>query len=130
MTVIKISGQNPLNLPEGDFIMKKIICMLLVVSMLFTFAACSDEPVKDQESSTVSEDDSAQKPEGQKDDDRIGDYSVVIDSCRLAKDYEDKDVVIVSTSSQTLRMTNLLLSLFLSVQRHIRTVLSSPMHTC
>ena len=25
----------------------------------------------------------------------IGDYSVVIDSCRLAKDYEDKDVVIV-----------------------------------
>ena len=75
--------------------MKKIICMLLVVSMLFTFAACSDEPVKDQGSSTVSEDDSAQKPEGQKDDDRIGDYSVVIDSCRLAKDYEDKDVVIV-----------------------------------
>ena len=28
-------------------------------------------------------------------DNRLGDYSVVIDSCRLAKDYEGKDIVIV-----------------------------------
>lgn len=34
-------------------------------------------------------------PETTKSNDQIGDYSVVIDSCRLSKDYEKKPVVIV-----------------------------------
>ena len=75
--------------------MKKIICLLLTLAILFAFSACSDEPAKDQGSGTASGDGTTQSAEDNKDTDRIGDYSVVIDSCRLAKDYEDKDVVIV-----------------------------------
>ena len=96
MTIIKISGQRSANKRSKEiFIMKKIICLFLALAMLVVFAACSEEPAKDQGSGTVSGDNASQSAGEEKDDDRIGDYSVVIDSCRLAKDYEDKDVVIV-----------------------------------
>ncbi len=74
--------------------MKKVISMLLAVIMLIAFGAFalgsgeSEDADANQGSGTV---DTADKG----DNSAIGDYSVVIDSCRLAKDYEDKDVVIV-----------------------------------
>ena len=69
----------------------KLVIALLLVALFALFAMGSgestDEPAKDQgkgsaQTETV-------------DDNAIGDYSVVIDSCRLATDYEGKPVVIV-----------------------------------
>ncbi len=72
--------------------MKKIVSLLLAVLLIATFGAFalgsgeSDEKAE-QGSGTA---------EGKADNNEtIGDYSVVIDSCRLAKDFEDKPVVIV-----------------------------------
>lgn len=71
--------------------MKKIVSLLLAILLIATFGAFalgsgeSDEKA-DQGSGAV---------EGEVNNETIGDYSVVIDSCRLAKDFEDKPVVIV-----------------------------------
>jgi hypothetical protein len=74
--------------------MKKIISLFLAIALIVTFCifalASSDtasEP-SDQGSGTAD----GTVSEGA---DEIGDYSVVIDSCRLAKDYSDNPVVIV-----------------------------------
>lgn len=71
--------------------MKKIISLILAVVIVFAFgvfglasgeSGTSDQGSGSAEGSTTSNSD-------------LGDYSVVIDSCRLAKDYADKSVVIV-----------------------------------
>lgn len=53
-----------------------------------TASGSVDKGDKSEDSGSVSKDDAS-------DNTRLGDYSIVIDSCRLAKDYEGKDVVIV-----------------------------------
>ncbi len=73
--------------------MKKLISALLCVCLLFAFgifALGSGESAtesKDQGSDKATKADSAST--------KLGDYELIIDSCRLAKDYEGKDVVIV-----------------------------------
>ncbi len=70
--------------------MKKIISLLLVIAIVFAFGAFAlasgESDSSDQGSDTANSDSSNAN---------LGDYSVVIDSCRLAKNYEDKPVVIV-----------------------------------
>ena len=70
----------------------KFIIAFLLVALFALFAMGSsestDEPAKDQGKGTV-------QTEASIDPNAIGDYLVVIDSCRLAKDYEGKPVVIV-----------------------------------
>lgn len=69
--------------------MKKIswILAVLLLCAFFVFALGSGE------SGTA--DQGEGKADKQVADNELGDYSVTIDSCRLAKDYEGKDVVIV-----------------------------------
>ena len=66
----------------------KWILAILLIAAFFIFAAGSGESsTSDQGSDNVST--------TEKGSDTIGKYSVVIDSCRMAKDFEGKDVVIV-----------------------------------
>lgn len=69
--------------------MKKVK-VLLSVMLLFMFAmfalGSGEDTSEDQGTGTV---------ESEESDTNIGDYTVEIQSCRLAKDYEGKDVVIV-----------------------------------
>jgi len=69
----------------------KYLKVFLAVLLIAAFALCAmgsgESGEKDQGSGTT------EKTE--KSEDSIGKYSVVIDSCRLAKDYEGADVVIV-----------------------------------
>ncbi len=74
--------------------MKKISIILtaLLIALFMVFAMGSSEDkneTSDQGSGSV---EATKAPE---DKTSLGDYSVVIDSCRLAKDYEGKDVIIV-----------------------------------
>lgn len=90
--------------------MKKSISIILSIFLVLTFTffaiGSGESETTDQGSNTSdvveqdnnSEDDgdkvdSAKKEE--KKDDELGEYAVVIDSCRLAKDFEDKDIVII-----------------------------------
>ena len=71
--------------------MKKLISLILALAVIATFgvfalASGEDEGNASQGSGTVN---------SENDTEKLGDYSVVIDSCRLAKDFEGKDVVIV-----------------------------------
>ena len=72
--------------------MKRIISIVLAIVVLFAFAAFAlasgEDETGNQGSGTAS-------GSSENVDTDIGDYSVVIDSCRLAKDYEGKDIVIV-----------------------------------
>ena len=73
---------------------KKIAALFLLVSMLFTmsiiFNGCVIESSDtDAKSTTEKPKDSASK------DDSLGKYGLEIKSCRLAKDYEGKSIVIV-----------------------------------
>ncbi len=65
-----------------------ILAILLIASFaLFAMGSGESDSSSDQGTGSV---------ETKKEDNaNIGDYSVVIDSCRLAKDFEGKDVVIV-----------------------------------
>lgn len=66
----------------------KWILTILLIAAFFVFAAGSGESsTSDQGSDSVTT--------TEKSEDAIGAYSVVIDSCRLAKDYEGKEVIIV-----------------------------------
>lgn len=72
--------------------MKKYISLLLAVLMItafFAFAMGSNSEEPDADQGTDSAAGSATA------DTELGEYSVVIDSCRLAKDYEGKDVAII-----------------------------------
>lgn len=65
-----------------------LLIAILVVMLFFVFAVGSGESESvDQGSGSVGT--------AQKNDNQIGKYTVVIDSCRLAKDYSGEDVVIV-----------------------------------
>ncbi|MBE6825016.1 MAG: DUF5067 domain-containing protein [Ruminococcaceae bacterium] len=71
--------------------MKKIISLTLALLLILSFAVFA---IGSSESETVDQgSDSAQSDENN--NNSLGDYAVEIDSCRLAKDYEGKDVVIV-----------------------------------
>lgn len=71
--------------------MKRFISLLLAVLLILAFGIFA---MGSGESETVDQgSDSAQAAE--ENENSLGDYSVEIDSCRLAKDYEGKDVVIV-----------------------------------
>lgn len=71
--------------------MKKIISGILVICILSAFCAFA---LASSESKTGDQGkDAASK--GAVADNSLGDYTVTIDSCRLAKDYQGKDVVIV-----------------------------------
>lgn len=73
--------------------MKKLISLLLAVLLLVTFGVFAlGSGQSDDDASQGSGEATGTTSEADTD---IGDYSVVIDSCRLAKDYEDKPVVIV-----------------------------------
>lgn len=82
--------------------MSLIVTLLLVASFAVFALGSTEEKTADQgdgEKSTVSQNVSNQGEESvqqtEADNSSIGDYSVVIDSCRLAKDYQGKKVVIV-----------------------------------
>lgn len=71
---------------KGEIEMKKLGTLLLAILLIATFGIFALGSGEDGESNQGS---------GNVDNTAIGDYSIVIDSCRLAKDYEGKDVVIV-----------------------------------
>lgn len=75
--------------------MKKILSLVLVLAVLFSFGlfalgsgSSDDEGTADQGSGNAAA--------TEQDNTTLGDYSVEIKSCRLAKDFADKDVVIVT----------------------------------
>lgn len=78
--------------------MKKfqILLTVLLIAVFFVFAAGSsdDEKNEDQGKSSVS-DSSSTTTATEPADENLGDYKVIIDSCRLAEDYSDNPVVIV-----------------------------------
>ena len=74
--------------------MKKLLSILLVVALLLTFGlfaigSGSDDSSDSKKSEKASKSDKASEND-------LGDYTVEIKSCRLAKDYQDKPVVIVT----------------------------------
>ena len=78
--------------------MKKIGTLLLAVALIATFgifALGSGESSESDQGSGVAGDVSVADDTNVADNTALGDYSVDILSCRLAKDYEGKDVVIV-----------------------------------
>ncbi len=70
--------------------MKKLCALLLSVVMIFTFALFAMGSGED-----TSEDQGSGTAENSTDKSNLGNYQVDIQSCRLAKDFEGKDVVIV-----------------------------------
>ena len=78
--------------------MKKILSLLLVICVLFTFAlfaagsGSDDKKSGDQGAASA---DGTQPQETEAENTELGKYTVVIDSCRLAKDYEGKPIIIV-----------------------------------
>lgn len=69
----------------------RLVLAILLIAVFMVFAMGSGESEGgsgDQGSGSVAEKNEATN-------DQLGKYTVVIDSCRLAKDYEDKPVVIV-----------------------------------
>ncbi len=75
---------------------KSVIIIIAVVAVLLIAIIASSGNDDKQDESTTAPEATVQKAEGIKDEDtKLGDYNVDILSCRLAKDYEGKDVVIV-----------------------------------
>lgn len=66
---------------------KLLLAVLLVCTFVFFALGSGEDTSSDQGKGSA---DAQEKEEGE-----IGDYTVVIDSCRLAKDYSGKPVVIV-----------------------------------
>lgn len=78
--------------------MKKLnlLLVVLLIAVFAVFALGSTEgTTNDQGTGSVSNENQSAATEDTKPKDQIGDYSLVIDSCRLAKSYDDKPVVIV-----------------------------------
>lgn len=73
--------------------MKKVLSMILIVCVLFTFAFFALGSSSDEEGSSSQGSGSVDTPK--EDETKLGDYKVEIDSCRMAKDYEGKPVIIV-----------------------------------
>ncbi len=65
---------------------KKLVALVLSVAMMLSFGACFDDSVSQGNGNvTGSTNNNA----------TLGDYEVVIDSCRFAKDYEGDAIIIV-----------------------------------
>lgn len=76
--------------------MKRIVSMMLAVLLIGTFALFALGSGDDEKETADQGSGSAQKDQNANtDSDRLGDYSLVIDSCRLAEDYEGKPVAII-----------------------------------
>ena len=73
--------------------MKKILSLVLVICVLFTFALFAAGSGSDEGESTSQGSGEAETTPTE--DNELGDYTLVIDSCRLAKDYEGDPIVIV-----------------------------------
>ena len=68
--------------------MKKVISVILLIFVLaFSFVSCTD--------TSGADDQGAGTAEGSSSGSNLGDYNVVIDSCRIAEDYSGKPIVIV-----------------------------------
>ena len=64
-----------------------LLCLALMCSFtLFALGSGEEEGSEDQGTSAAEKDENGSN---------LGDYNIEITSCRLAKDYEDKDIVIV-----------------------------------
>lgn len=64
-----------------------LLCLVLMCSFaVFALGSSEEEGSEDQGSSVAQKDDTGSN---------LGDYSIDIVSCRLAKDYQDKNIVIV-----------------------------------
>lgn len=72
--------------------MKKILSLLLVLAVLLSFSVFALGSGSDDEKADQGSGSADQQKE---DESALGDYSVEIKSCRLAKDFEGKKVVIV-----------------------------------
>ncbi len=72
--------------------MKKIFTVVLALLMVALFGVFA---LGSGESSSSGDQGSGSAEAGQGGNESLGDYSLVIDSCRLAKSYDNKDVVIV-----------------------------------
>ena len=89
--------------------MKKLISILLAILLIATFAffaiGSGEDETVDQGDGSVADNTGESAPDAAQeqdaadttavDDSALGEYSIVIDSCRLATDYEGKPVVIV-----------------------------------
>jgi len=75
----------------------RILLVVLLVAVFFMFAAgsSSETEISNQGKESVSSESDANQNDKTSEDGIIGDYKVIIDSCRLVEDYEDKPVVIV-----------------------------------
>lgn len=73
--------------------MKKSISLILAILLVITFALFAIGSGESDSESASQGNDTAQAEENNNEE--LGDYSVIIDSCRLAKDFEGKDIVIV-----------------------------------
>ena len=69
-------------------LINSILLFALIAALTVNFAACGGKKSDKDQGNGKAESNTS-------DDSTLGDYSVQIQSCRLAKDYEGKDVVIV-----------------------------------
>ena len=85
--------------------MKKILLTLALVSMLATTAACSSAPSTNTESNNAPVEqattEQTQTPaknveSSPSDNGTLGDYTVAIKDCTIAKNYEEKDCIVVT----------------------------------
>lgn len=74
--------------------MKKIISLLLAIMLVATFGVFAMAS-SDSEGGSADQGSDSANGTTSVGNEEIGDYSVVIDSCRIAKDYSNKPVVIV-----------------------------------
>ena len=76
---------------------KKLCLVCMILAMMLSFAACGIEvtvpPAENEATQQTETSEKAEKPDESAN--VLGDYGLEILSCRLAKDYEDKDIVIV-----------------------------------
>ncbi len=73
--------------------MKKVLSILLSLVVVFSFACFALGSGEDDDKKTTQANGEAQTTVA--DNEKLGDYAVEIQSCRLAKDYDGKDVVII-----------------------------------
>ena len=77
--------------------MKKAMILIIILAMLLSvFCACEDtSSVQEQGSGSSTSQGSGSASPSKSTDSTLGDYEVKIESCRLAKDYEGKPIIIV-----------------------------------
>lgn len=73
--------------------MRKFLCILLAVLLIGVYCMCA---IASGESESESENQGEGSVEKNEDNSNLGNYSVEIKNCRLAKSFDDKPVVIVT----------------------------------